>query len=384
MVFVEPARQIENSWRVRNDHIESPELGIAHKPGASRLSSSGFTLRDWTLPYTLSALITDEVMMRIPGPIDQIRNRQNISDGTMNRQRSRNPGPLLDNTLFEDTLYQNTLPQNTLSQNTLPQNALNIGTQAPTLPWYLQPKAIPILRKGIISKGKTRRDFDGDIQFAVTYDPRAKKVTVDVYIEFEFIVQSNLVPVRNYGVTKPGPDYFTMKEVRDEWDNAEKLEFKKEFFKCINDIWSDSFIVFHKTLGLEADVHINLVDLNYPSASPQKWVYAYKGWNHRAWCRGNVEMHIWKDNIADYADHEFGHLMMIGDEYPDLEKGKRAGDKAKHSWLTEKYLNRANIVDADKDSVMHYGDVLRPRHGVIFAWALHQMTKYQGWSVRLK
>jgi hypothetical protein len=50
-------------------------------------------------------------MMRIPGPIDQIRNFQNINDGTLARQPSRLPGPLnLNAPAFSTGKYTPTKP----------------------------------------------------------------------------------------------------------------------------------------------------------------------------------------------------------------------------------------------------------------------------------
>jgi hypothetical protein len=303
--------------------------------------------------------------MRIPGPL---RHYQKIDDGILARQSSK-PGPLRINA----PAFSGTAHTAQKSQRKKPRKNEF---------WYFHADE---WRKRILSKGKIKKTFDGFQEFDVTYYPAAGKVTVDVYIKFDFVVDTNLVHFPNPSGPKTLPAI--SKEVKDRWSDDEKSDYKREFFKTINAAWADSFVVFNKDLRLKADVHINLVDLNYPFSHSRsfKWLHAHKGAHGGAHVSGTgTNMSLWRVDIGRFAVHEFGHFMKLGDAYVDEERGLKAGDKTDHSGLTKKYLNKETLIGEDPNSLMEGGGELRARHGLIFAWALHKMTEYNGWSVRLK
>ena len=81
--------------------------------------------------------------------------------------------------------------------------------------------------------------------------------------------------------------------------------------------------------------------------------------------------------------HEFGHMLGLGDEYPNATGGRAAGTPVAHSALAERLIpGQQPILATDNENIMSVGETMQPHHYVTFLEVLGSMTKTEGqWTI---
>lgn len=84
------------------------------------------------------------------------------------------------------------------------------------------------------------------------------------------------------------------------------------------------------------------------------------------------------------ANHEFGHILGLGDEYPEVNipKGinRPEGAKTTHTDLAVS-LGQRRVVAEYSEAIMSVGDLVEPHHYVTFLQALQKVTKVHEWGI---
>lgn len=165
-----------------------------------------------------------------------------------------------------------------------------------------------------------------------------------------------------------------------EWDHGSKQQFASDYKSTIESVWNGRYhitaqsraflttdigVMFELNLitsGLNIDEHWE-VDVYRTDKWRQSYVSPLTGGSsqhslgvtqipkhNRVGCNGPENMCVVTQRPSA---HEFGHMLGLNDEYPS------AGDNM--NWTS------------DADSVMHSGEMVRPRHYTIFAqWLTEQ------------
>jgi len=82
------------------------------------------------------------------------------------------------------------------------------------------------------------------------------------------------------------------------------------------------------------------------------------------------------------VEHEFGHMLGLGDEYQDEAHGRPAGARTEHTGLVERFLPGTPTVRAqDNDNIMSAGSLMKPQHYVTIIEALASMTGIPEWTL---
>jgi hypothetical protein len=81
--------------------------------------------------------------------------------------------------------------------------------------------------------------------------------------------------------------------------------------------------------------------------------------------------------------HEAGHMLGLGDEYVDLERGHLKGQEVEHSQLAEHQLGEKVLYETS-DTIMSGGEKVLPRHSVTFREALETVSGIREWALTPK
>jgi hypothetical protein len=103
--------------------------------------------------------------------------------------------------------------------------------------------------------------------------------------------------------------------------------------------------------------------------------------------RGEVEILDPPPVLQTVIRHEFGHMIGLGDEYPEVDNetglNRPAGAATAHSELGRKLMpGQGSIVAMDGDNIMSDGNLIRPHHYVTLLEAIGEISATTGhWRV---
>lgn len=80
------------------------------------------------------------------------------------------------------------------------------------------------------------------------------------------------------------------------------------------------------------------------------------------------------------VNHEFGHVVSLGDEYTDVGRDRPTGAKTSHTDLAVS-LGQRRVVAGASAAIMSLGELVEPHHYVTFLQALQQVTRVREWGI---
>jgi hypothetical protein len=235
-------------------------------------------------------------------------------------------------------------------------------------------------------EGPSWRPSTGLGNFDVLYEPKTGLLTVTVKCRFKFV---------NGKAQEPDPDDEDGTSTL--WDEASKLKWKTDFMRRVSNKWSDQFTFFCTRdwwEDLHAAVQVRFVESDAKHAhydlrvtkvtetgddDGQSKVRGPKGNQKKGRATLYSEDLIQTEKVhgdQTVAFHEAGHMLGLGDEYPN-KKNKQKG--IAHEKLVQAEFGHG--VPRHQDGrLMSDGDLMMPEYGVTFLEALRAITAMEQWS----
>jgi hypothetical protein len=225
------------------------------------------------------------------------------------------------------------------------------------------------------------RPSTGRGNFDVSYLPRSGELQITVKCHFNFIP----------GNAADWPDADADELV---WENDKAAKWKADFMKVVTEKWSgkhtfyctkkwwENLVAKVKIVFVENDdkPHYDLNVMKIPKGeqrgssvtAPSK----AGGKGKTKFDSEDLRKHKKKAGQQTPALHEAGHMLGLGDEYPDK---RDASKSAAHEKLVKAEFGHG--VPRKRDGrIMSNGEDIQPEHGVTFLEALRDATAMKEWS----
>jgi hypothetical protein len=225
-------------------------------------------------------------------------------------------------------------------------------------------------------------------KFDVAYLPGRETLQISVRCRFAFITGRRMIVLPHPTDPQNKPGTMAWADV-EPMTNEEEARWKRIFLQQTSECWSLKHLFLCRKKGLESLRAIPIV--RFVEALPKEAatfeVRVFKGEHDDFQSRGthyrsSVKGTIARLGIGDIDDttarHEAGHMLGLGDEYPEPQ----AAPEAIHSTLVEREFGYKVIRSKiDPGSIMAKGTRIMQEHGVVFLEALRSITKIDEWFI---